>query len=80
MGWDNDNIPATPEKLIKLKGVEYINRFRSFGVSLEKSKNCAVFLVMELKISFKKNCGDDPKFIKKMENFDKLIQAIESYC
>lgn len=77
MAWDNDDIPATPEKIIKLKGVEYINKFRNFGVSLEKSKNCAVFLVMELKTNYQKNFGGDRA---KLEAFDKLVRAIEAYC
>jgi hypothetical protein len=77
---DNEDLPMTPEKAIKLKGMEYINRFRNVGISLDKSKLAAVVLAVELKENFiSKYPGTPAEKQKKIDQFDLLIKGIEAY-
>jgi hypothetical protein len=80
MRHDNDDIPMTREKYIKLKGMEYINRFRAVGISYEKSKLASLVLVLELKENYLKNfTGTAADKKKKLDDFDLLERGIKAY-
>jgi hypothetical protein len=80
MKHDNDDIPPTREKLIKLKGMEYINRFRAVGIGYDKAKLAALVLVLELKQNYLKTyTGPDEKRKQRIADFELLESGIKAY-
>jgi len=80
MKHDNDDIPPTREKIIKLKGMEYINRFRSQGIGLPKAKLAALVLVLELKAQYLKHFnGSQEERKQKVDDFELLESGIKAY-
>lgn len=71
---------------IKKKAAYFINRFTRCGISFQKSKQCAVILAEELRVSFEKNYrgtgdkdADDAEYGAKTRVYDELIKAIKAF-
>ncbi|MGN6416154.1 MAG: hypothetical protein ACTHMC_01590 [Pseudobacter sp.] len=80
MRHDNDDLPMTPEKQIRLKAHYYIMRFRNQGITWEKSKVAAIILVIELRDLYLKHFRGTPEQRQKAyDNFARLEHAINAY-
>lgn len=80
MKWDNDVLPMTPEKAIKLKGHEIMMKLNNVGVPWEKCNLAALVVALELRSQFNKLfSGSDIDRKAKMKTFDMLEEGIKGY-
>lgn len=80
MRHETDIEPMTPEKAIKLKGIDLMMKLNNVGVPWDKCNLAALVIALELKQQFGKLfTGTEAERKQKLKQFEQLEEGIKGY-
>lgn len=80
MAYDNDDLPMTEEKAIKLKAFACIMKMKDAGVPFNKCHLAAAVMVQELRTAYiKLSIEPEEKKQIRISQFDRLERDIKAY-